>query len=101
MKATEKILSKLHGAVAEVLTAQVTQTEAETTFDADGVMVETGQEIYAASPATIATAIKFLKDNEITCDITQDEDMGKLKDILDKKTKHSRLGSGQTSAQAH
>ncbi|MBV1929748.1 MAG: hypothetical protein KUG81_09595 [Gammaproteobacteria bacterium] len=98
-KATESKLASLHGAVAEVLTDQVKRTEPETTFDSEGNCVETGEVVYSASPALVATAIKFLKDNQITCDITQDENMGKLKDALGRKTKHSRLNSGQAAAQ--
>jgi hypothetical protein len=92
-KATEARLNALHGAVAEVLTAQVLHQEAETTFDAEGNMVETGDMVYVASPATIAAAIKFLKDNSITCDIEVDKGMNSLKDALAAKQKHSRLAS--------
>jgi len=97
-KATESKLASLHGAVAEVLTNQVKRTEPETTFDDEGNCVETGEEVYSASPALVATAIKFLKDNAITCDITQDENMGNLRDALANKQRHSRLQSGQTAA---
>jgi len=98
-KASESKLASLHGAVALVLTDQVKATEVETTFDDDGNQVETGETVYSASPALIATAIKFLKDNQITCDIAQDENMGNLKEALRNKTKHSRLSSGQAAAQ--
>jgi hypothetical protein len=91
VKATEQKLSKLHGAVADVLTAQVLHTEAETTFDNEGNLVETGDTVFTASPATIAAAIKFLKDNNITCDIEVDKGMNSLKDALAAKQKHSRL----------
>jgi hypothetical protein len=97
-KATERKLGALHGAVAEVLTHQVLHTEAETIFDSEGNCVETGEEVYSASPATIATAVKFLKDNQITCDVEQDENMNSLKEALAKKQKHSRLKSGQADA---
>lgn len=100
-KATETKLGLLHGAVAEVLLAQVTREEAETTFNADGEMVETGEMVYSASPATLATAIKFLKDNNITCDIEVNKNMSKLKDVLSQKQKHSRLQSASAAAQAH
>ena len=97
-KASESKLSALHGAVAEVLTTQVLSPEPETTFDSEGNCVETGEEVYSASPALVATAIKFLKDNQITCDISQDENMGNLREALKNKTKHSRLASGQSAA---
>jgi hypothetical protein len=91
MKATETKLSALHGAVAQVLTAQVLHEEAETTFDEEGNAVETGNMVYTATPATLAAAIKFLKDNNITCDIEVDKGMNSLKDALAAKQKHSRL----------
>lgn len=97
-KASETKLSALHGAVAEVLTAQLKHTEAETTFDEEGNCVETGEEVYTASPATIAAAIKFLKDNQITCDIETDENMNNLRDTLAKKQKHSRLTDAKKAA---
>lgn len=90
-KATETALNQLHAAVATVLTAQILKEEAVTTFDAEGNMVETGDTEYTASPATIAAAIKFLKDNSITCDIEVDKGMNSLQEALSRKQKHSRL----------
>lgn len=100
-KATEAKLNKLHGAVADVLTAQVLHTEAETTFDAEGNIVETGDVVFTAGPATIAAAIKFLKDNAITCDIEVDKGMNSLKDALAAKQKHSRLTAAAYSNETH
>lgn len=98
-KATESKLSVLHGAVAEVLLAQVTREEEETTFDVAGNMVPTGDMVFSASPAVLATAIKFLKDNSITCDIEVDKNMNGLKEALSKRQKHSRLMSAHDAAQ--
>lgn len=98
-KATERKLGALHGAVAEVLLAQVTRQEAETSFDSNGELVETGDMIYSASPATLATAIKFLKDNSITCDVEVDTNMNNLKEVLSAKQKHSRLQNAAVAAQ--
>ncbi len=98
-KANESKLSDLHGAVAQVLTAQITHTEEETVFNAEGEEEATGEHIYTAPPATIAAAIKFLKDNQITCDIEQDENMGNLRDVLSKKQKKSRLSDAKSAAQ--
>lgn len=97
-KATETKLGILHGVVAEVLTKQLEHKEAETTFNEDGEMVETGEQVHTASPATIAAAIKFLKDNSITCDIETNENMNNLKDILSKKQKRSRLEDPKNAA---
>lgn len=97
-KATEDKLSTLHGVVADVLTAQLQHTEAETTFDEEGNCVETGGEVHTAAPATIAAAIKFLKDNQITCDIETDENMNNLRETLANKQRHSRLTDAKKAA---
>jgi hypothetical protein len=90
-KAKESHLAELHSTVARVLTAQVSHKVPEEVFNADGECVETGEEVYDASPATLAAAIKFLKDNSITCDLENNEDMNQLRDTLARKQKHSRL----------
>ena len=89
MKATEKKLSRLHDLVADVLTEQVGYKEKVTTFNEDGEMVE-GEERYIASPATVAAATKFLRDNNITSDEELNENMNGLRDALAAKQKHSR-----------
>ncbi len=98
-KASESKLAALHGAVAEVLTKQITHTDKETTFNEDGEMVETGEVVHTASPATMAAAIKFLKDNSITCDIETNENMNNLRETLSKKQKHSRLADPKIASQ--
>lgn len=90
-KASEDKLGALHNAVAQVLTAQVSHQVEETTFDEEGNEVGTGVMVYTAPPATLAAAIKFLKDNQITCDVEVDENMNNLREALAKKQKHSRL----------
>lgn len=90
-KASESTLSALHAAVAQVLTAQVLHEESATVFDTEGNLVETGEKVFTATPAILAAAIKFLKDNEITCDIEVDKGMNDLKSALAGKQKHSRL----------
>tara|TARA_R110002096_G_scaffold92426_1_gene208912 strand:- start:4902 stop:5219 length:318 start_codon:yes stop_codon:yes gene_type:complete len=97
-KANENKLGALHGAVAQVLTAQISHQEEETVFDGDGEEQGTGQMRFTAQPATIAAAIKFLKDNQITCDVEVDENMNNLRESLAKKQKHSRLTSAGTAA---
>ncbi len=98
-KASESALSALHSAVAQVLTAQVLHEEAETTFDSEGNLAETGNTVYTATPATLAAAIKFLKDNNITCDVEVDKGMNSLKEALANKQKHSRLSDAKLTAQ--
>jgi hypothetical protein len=97
-KASESKLATLHGVVADVLTAQLNHTQAETTFDEAGEMVETGEVVHTATPATLAAAIKFLKDNQITCDIETNENMNNLRETLAKKQKRSRLTDAKEAA---
>lgn len=100
-KATESKLAALHGAVADVLTSQITQKVEDVKFDADGNEIPTGEMVYTASPATIAAAIKFLKDNSITADVEQNENLNSLRDALANKQKRSRLGNPTEEAKAH
>jgi hypothetical protein len=57
--------------------------------------------VKTATPALLATAARFLKDNDITCDMGQDENMGGLRDALSKKQKKSRLADASNEAKAH
>ncbi len=100
-KASESKLAQLHNAVATVLTEQVLHEEEETTFDGEGETVGTGVMVKTATPALLATAARFLKDNDITCDVEQDENMSGLRDALGRKQKHSRLKDAATEAKAH
>ena len=100
-KATESKLAALHNAVAQVLTEQVLHEEEETTFDGEGETVGTGIMLKTATPALLATAARFLKDNDITCDVEQDENMSGLKDLLSNKQRHSRLKDATDEAKAH
>lgn len=97
-KATEQALGALHGAVATVLKDQILHRKKVTEFDEDGMEVETGEEVFDASPATIAAAIKFLKDNQIVADMETDENMNNLREALARKQKHSRLGDAKAAA---
>ncbi len=97
-KASEDLLGKLHGAVAKVLTEQVQLQEEVQELDIDGIPQGTGELMYSASPATLATAIKFLKDNNITADAELDENMNGLADALAKKQKRSRLADAASAA---
>jgi len=97
-KASEKLLGDLHGAIATVLTEQVLMTEEETIINLAGEVEGTGEQLYSCAPATIATAIKFLKDNAITCDVTLDVNTSNLAAALAKKQKHSRLKDAKQAA---
>ena len=97
LKASESKLSALHGAVAEVLNEQLSYKDPVITYDEDGNEVE-GEERYTASPATIAASIKFLKDNNITCDVETNENMNNLRDKLKERQQHSRLKNAKSAA---
>jgi len=97
-KATENYLGELHGALAKVLTSQVLTQEEVQVLDDEGMPVGSGEMAFVASPALIAVAAKFLKDNSITSDIKVDKNMGNLSDALAKKQKHSRLEDGKAAA---
>lgn len=96
-KATEAKLSSLHGALARVMTEQVLTREAVTEFDVDGIEQPTGETFFSASPALLATAAKFLKDNSITADIQADTNLGELEEALAKKQKRSRMTPEQAA----
>ena len=97
-KATEDQLGVLHGAIAQVLTEQVQMKEEQTILNLDGEVEGTGEMLYCVSPATLAVAAKFLKDNAITSDVTLDKNMSALTEALAKKQKHSRLSNGARDA---
>lgn len=97
-KSSEQYLGDLHGHIAKVMSAQVLEEEEVIEFDSEGVPVSTGALKYTASPALLAVAAKFLKDNNITSDIKVDRNMSGLAEALNKKQKHSRLGSGRDTA---
>lgn len=96
-KATESAMNKLHGAVAKVLTSKVEHQSATMDFDEDGNPIE-GDMDYDVTPQMMAAAIKFLKDNDITANIEQDENLNGLEEALKRKQKHSRLRDAKSKA---
>lgn len=84
-KATETELEALHAVVAAVLKAQLQATS--TIIGEDGEEVE----MSLVTPAIIAQAIKFLKDNNITATLEQGSDMESVRDMLAGKQKKGRL----------
>jgi len=97
-KATESKLSNLHGAVATALNEIISHKEDVTEFDDMGNETATGEKRHSAPPPMFAAAIKFLKDNNITCDIEQDENMSNLQEMLAKKQRHSRVSDAKKAA---
>jgi hypothetical protein len=77
--------------VSDVLCSQLAAEEEVMAYNEDGELVGTGTNVRTASPATLAAAIKFLKDNSITSEIDKDENLSNLAAKLAKKQKQSRL----------
>lgn len=65
-KASEGELGGLHGIVARYLAEKIASGE--------------------ATASDVSNAIKLLKDNNITCDVNEDNDLGKLQRALDEKS---------------
>lgn len=84
-RASESQLGDLHEVLAMVIKEQITQTA--DFLNEDGELVES----YTASPALLAVAAKFLKDNQITVSIEDDANLGEIENILAKKEKKGRL----------
>ena len=84
-KSTEQELSALHGVVAKVLKTQLEETV--TVIDEDGKE----DRVFTANPATLGVAIKFLKDNDITASIADDENLGELDELLKNKREKRSL----------
>ena len=82
MKTTE--LEGLHEAVAKVLADKV--SEKGTYISDDGKEVHG----YIASPAMLAQAIKFLKDNHVTAEVAVDTNLGRLEEALKHKEHKGR-----------
>lgn len=70
-KATEDLLNTLHGRVAQTLIQHIDDEE--------------------VSPAMMAQAIKFLKDNDITTSIETDDGLNTLSDALKAKREKRKL----------
>ena len=83
-KATETELNKLHAVVARVLREEL---EAHEKITVGGEEIE----MKSISPAMVAQAIKFLKDNDITATPEEDKNIESLQDILSKKQKRSNV----------
>jgi len=88
MAANETFLGKLHEATAKALMAKL---EGIPILDEDGL--PTG-EVVPCSAADIQAAAKFLKDNNITCVVDNDNELGELEQKL--KDKQARRASRLT-----
>ena len=81
--ASSKELGGLHDAIATVLAAQISETQKE--LDADGNTTDV--EFHTATPALLTVAIKFLKDNDITCTVEDSKGLSEMQDELAKRRK--------------
>ena len=90
-RSTEQELSELHGAIARVLISQLSETITITDDDGMEAVVAT------ATPATLGVAIKFLKDNDITASIADDENMNELDEMLKRKREKRGLRLASSS----
>ena len=90
-RSTEQELSELHGAIARVLISQLRETITITDDDGMEAVVAT------ATPATLGVAIKFLKDNDITASIADDENMNELDEMLKRKREKRGLRLASSS----
>lgn len=84
MAATEETLGELHKKVAEVLSDALDGEELPAWTDPE-TGVEQPAKRLAPSAAIIAAATKFLKDNEITCDVSNNKDLQELEDKMAKR----------------
>jgi len=94
MAVSDKKLQGLHEALAEVLATQISATDSY--VDEQGELVT----MSSATPALLAVAAKFLKDNQITCTVEEDHNLGALEDLLSKKQKKGRLTLANASEAA-
>lgn len=97
MKASENKLALLHSMVAEVLTDQLS-VKRPLDPELEGTGADGSAEVYSASPALLAAAMKFLKDNDITCDIKTNDNMSSLQETLAKKQKKFRTKDSKSTA---
>lgn len=78
------ILAQLHIETAQVMLEVLRNTESF--MDEGGVETKTR----TVSAAELSVICRFLKDNHTTIEIKQDNDLGKIQNILDNKSKHGR-----------
>jgi len=83
--ANEDKLAGLHNALATVIAQQVQETQE--IYDEDGN--PTGRFFYPATPALLTVAARFLKDNDITCEVEESIGLSELQKALAEKKKHS------------
>lgn len=92
--AAERELNELHTIVAKTLREGLEATMEVETDEGETKVVS------LATPALIAQAIKFLKDNSITAIPEEDENLEALEDILKRKQKRGSNVLSMSAAKA-
>lgn len=95
-RATEDKLGALHGSVADALLTSITQSSKATALllkheelpDEVRRFLEDCSEVH---PSLLTVATKFLKDNNISCDASEDDSLSELEAELKKNRKRSKV----------
>jgi len=95
MAATDKALGELHRKLTEVINEALDGTTVEGWEDPETGEVVEAQKI-PPSASVLTVAAKFLKDNEITCDVEQSDGLNAMKEKL--LAKQQKLSSGDLAA---
>ena len=102
-KATEDTLSSLHGKVAETIIDTLDQSDtaahllvkySKPTDDFQGLptdVVKFLQQVREVNPSVLTVATKFLKDNNITCDGSEESEMTDLAMRLQNKSNVTKM----------
>lgn len=104
--ATDKDLSALHKKVAKAMIVALDSCEAAQELLDGSFEDEEGEEIFIpdevrlylkkqvqASPSLLTAVTKFLKDNDITCQVEEDESMTDLEKRLEDKRTRKQVGN--------
>lgn len=100
-KATEQELSTLHKKVAETMVAALEQSDKASALlvkyldtELPNDVVRFLEEAKEINPSLLTSATKFLKDNNISCDVGEDEDLTKLENRLQSKRRSNVASIG-------
>jgi hypothetical protein len=95
MAATDKALGTLHQKLAEVLSEALDGTNVEGWEDPESGEVIEAQNI-PPSASVLTVVAKFLKDNEVTCDVQQNDELADMTKRL--REKQQKLSSADLSS---
>jgi len=95
--ATEQAVAETHGRITKVLNHVLKiyeQKLEEYENDPEGVFLE-------PSPAMLTVASRFVKDNNITCQVEESQEMGDLQKRLEAKRKRGKVLASVSPIQQH